>query len=147
MLKRAFFDVFLAFKPFGNCFKSHRCSSVHRRSSSEPGGGTPCQDWLEEAMECNTHACEEGARDCQLGAWSGWTSCQQGPMRFRYRRIEQQPANAGVPCAGALREAASCMSKVDCETSEWTTWDECDKTCGGFGSRRFRPFGSQVDSR
>lgn len=102
------------------------------------GGGMPCQDWLEEAVECNTHPCQEGARDCELGAWSGWTSCQEGPMRFRFRRIVQQPASTGVPCAGALREAASCMDRVDCETSEWTQWDECDKTCGGGQQMRHR---------
>lgn len=102
------------------------------------GGGKPCQDWLEEANECNTHPCEEGSRDCKLGAWSKWTTCQEGPMKFRFRQIEQQPANTGAPCTGALREASSCMAKVDCETSEWTQWDACDKTCGGGQQMRHR---------
>eukprot|EP00434_Breviolum_minutum_P031701 symbB.v1.2.028035.t1/scaffold2927.1/size67078/2 len=102
------------------------------------GGGKPCQDWLEEANQCNTHACQEDSRDCKLGAWSKWTTCQEGPMKFRFRRIDQQPANAGAACIGALREASSCQTTVDCETSEWTQWDACDKTCGGGQQMRHR---------
>eukprot|EP00438_Fugacium_kawagutii_P018592 Skav209994 [mRNA] locus=scaffold3061:33316:56392:+ [translate_table: standard] len=78
------------------------------------GGGKPCQDWLEEANECNTRPCEEDSKDCKLGAWSKWTTCQDGPMKFRYRPIEQQP------------------------TSDWTPWDACDKTCGGGQQMRHR---------
>lgn len=106
--------------------------------TSAKGGGKPCQDWLEEANECNTHACQDDSRDCKLGAWSKWTTCQEGPMKFRFRRIDQQPANTGAACIGALREASSCQTTVDCETSEWTQWDACDKTCGGGQQMRHR---------
>jgi len=102
------------------------------------GGGTPCHDWLSEAVECNTHPCHSGARDCILGQWNAWTSCQDGPMKFRYRRITQQPANTGLPCVGSLREVVSCMARVDCEVSSWTEWDQCDKTCGGGQQMRHR---------
>lgn len=27
-----------------------------------------------------------------LQRWSKWTTCQEGPMKFRFRQIEQQPA-------------------------------------------------------
>jgi len=105
---------------------------------SSRGGGAPCHDWLSEAVECNVHACHEGAKDCVLGAWNPWTSCQDGPMRFRYRRIEQQPAHSGLPCIGSLREVTSCFARVDCEVSSWTDWDQCDKTCGGGQQMRHR---------
>eukprot|EP00931_Biecheleriopsis_adriatica_P063577 TRINITY_DN3852_c0_g1_i1.p1 TRINITY_DN3852_c0_g1~~TRINITY_DN3852_c0_g1_i1.p1 ORF type:complete len:2026 (+),score=365.24 TRINITY_DN3852_c0_g1_i1:79-6078(+) len=95
------------------------------------GGGEPCTDSLSEVRQCNMHRCNHNSRDCIMGAWSGWTSCQDASMKFRFRRIVQQPANFGKTCQGSLREAASCLSRVDCVVSSWTHWDACDKTCGG----------------
>ena len=44
----------------------------------------------------------------------------------------------GRACSAALQEVVLCAADADCEVSEWTQWDACDKTCGGGQQTRQR---------
>jgi len=107
--------------------------AVHAR-----GGGNPCNYSLAEVAQCSMLLCHGNSKDCVLNEWDAWTSCEDADMSYRFRRITQQPQNGGITCNGPLREAMSCLNKVDCQTSGWTEWDQCDKSCGGGQRTRHR---------
>eukprot|EP00933_Yihiella_yeosuensis_P071482 TRINITY_DN79690_c0_g1_i1.p1 TRINITY_DN79690_c0_g1~~TRINITY_DN79690_c0_g1_i1.p1 ORF type:complete len:1456 (+),score=235.05 TRINITY_DN79690_c0_g1_i1:597-4370(+) len=111
----------------------------HRSRSPEPParvGGMPCEGSMEELTPCNTKPCGHSGQDCIVAPWEEWTHCGSTNQRERFRRIAQEPSSDGKPCTGALSEVAECSTAVDCQFSDWTSWDQCDKTCDG--GQRYR---------
>jgi len=102
------------------------------------GGGEPCTDALEEMEKCNAQMCIEDRQDCLLGKWGSWTPCDGEDMKYRLRSIEQEPTALGMPCQAALKEVEQCSRVVHCRVTSWTTWDMCDRTCGGGQQTRQR---------
>jgi len=114
-----------------DCGGGYRTRSRHVAQHAE-NGGQQCAASLEELGECNTQLCDTRHVDCKLAPWSPWTSCEGGlAMHYRIRSILQQPLGTGAPCEGAMKEAEMCERIADCEVSEWTAWDACDRSCGG----------------
>eukprot|EP00416_Gambierdiscus_australes_P025281 CAMPEP_0171058888 /NCGR_PEP_ID=MMETSP0766_2-20121228/2807_1 /TAXON_ID=439317 /ORGANISM="Gambierdiscus australes, Strain CAWD 149" /LENGTH=844 /DNA_ID=CAMNT_0011514241 /DNA_START=13 /DNA_END=2548 /DNA_ORIENTATION=- len=103
-------------------------------------GGRLCQDSLEELQMCNTEACLEDHQDCKYSDWTSWTGCGAHGQRYRERQISQFASKSGDLCHGDLEETSACgeTEKVDCLVSGWTSWDPCDKTCGGGQTQRQR---------
>jgi len=73
--------------------------------------------------------------DCDISAWSSWTSCSaecgSGYQR-RTREVFTRMANGGLACPDTLEETDPCNEHacpVDCVLGEWVE-GECDATCG-----------------
>jgi len=88
---------------------------------------------LSEVRTCNTHTC---AVDCVMGNWTAFSGCSRscgtGTMvHTRAHAVEAQWG--GAPCVGKLSETDICETDncpVDCETSAWSGWTDCTRTCG-----------------
>jgi len=97
-------------------------------------GAARCEGGLKEVRPCRSwiKSCDETERvDCRLGEWSHWGECDSDGMRSRNRSIAEQAQNGGDGCRGGLAETEGCLSSdVDCEMSDWTRWEPCDRTCG-----------------
>lgn len=122
---------------------SAACGSSGRRSRTRAvvvpaaNGGAVCGPMV-ESHPCNTQDCPQG---CHVSAWSEWSGCsatcgggKQGRMRF----VLSEPQHGGQTC-GALFEERDCNAQtcaagtlaVDCVVSQWSSWSECDSSCGG----------------
>eukprot|EP00928_Gymnodinium_smaydae_P069780 TRINITY_DN5349_c0_g2_i3.p1 TRINITY_DN5349_c0_g2~~TRINITY_DN5349_c0_g2_i3.p1 ORF type:complete len:1367 (-),score=250.09 TRINITY_DN5349_c0_g2_i3:104-4204(-) len=101
-------------------------------------GAKQCEGPLQEAKSCPAPTCED--RDCVLGDWDDWSECSSHGQRERRRAIAIEALGKGRPCQDSMFEVDGCeISKQEkCEVSEWTEWDECDKTCGGGEQMRNR---------
>lgn len=89
-----------------------------------------------EAQECTTKT------NCEYSAWMEWSECLPDMQRARTRHISQFAAGGGTPCTAGLTEITGCgTDNQACVVSEWTSWDKCDRPCGGGQQQRHR----QVD--
>jgi hypothetical protein len=85
-----------------------------------------------EVMDCNEAACDQ---DCQVGQWSGFTTCTKTcgrGTRVRDRAVVQPQVGDGAICL-PVREEEWCNPAdcpVDCEWGDWGQFDGCDATCG-----------------
>ncbi|XP_039610072.1 SCO-spondin [Polypterus senegalus] len=98
--------------------------------------------------DCNNCSCVAGKIvnctqfSCDVdGQWSEWTpwsecsvSCGTG-LQNRYRFCNSPPqSGSGLPCLGADKQDQIC-SNVPCSRnggwSEWSSWSDCTKLCGG----------------
>ena len=86
-----------------------------------------------EVRPCNTQTC---VTDCQMSSWSDWGSCSKtcgSGIQTRHRTVTTQPSCQGAQC-GALIDTQTCNTQgcpVDCQVSEWSKCNKCDKSCGG----------------
>jgi len=116
-----------------------RTRHVLKRASA---GGEQCTGGLKQLQSC--HSWSDGCRhrvtqDCRFGTWEEWSSCKVSGQRDRFRSIGKEASGGGMPCLGDLHETETCQgSAVDCEMSDWTRWDDCDKTCGAGQTHRYR---------
>ncbi|XP_068096243.1 hemicentin-1 isoform X2 [Hyperolius riggenbachi] len=77
--------------------------------------------------------------------WLPWQSCSvtcgQGVQKRMRLCNNPAPANGGLHCQGEESESRICQNKpcpVDGSWSEWSTWEECSKTCGSGEKTRTR---------
>ena len=104
-----------------------------RTVSTQPAyGGQSCPTLL-ESKQCNEQPCPV---DCIVSDWTEWTNCNKncgGGTKIRTRNIIQQPQNGGNACP-ILTETEKCNEQpcpIDCKLTDWTTWSNCDRKCGG----------------
>lgn len=126
---------------------SARCGKgYHQRdrtpSSMASWGDFPCRGPLKELAECENKdpTCEFSKPvDCKLSDWGEWSACDADHQRNRNRRMEVMAAHGGKGCEGSLVQTETCKEQVrDCQISDWTEWDQCDKTCGSGQNHRQR---------
>jgi len=137
---------------WGSCSKScGRGWKMRMREVLAPaqGGGSQCHGRLEELTGCGLEyagpqgykaaACVSNSHDCELEDWSDWSGLDGDSQRYRSRKVAVPASSGGKACSGSLHETETAHAeRVDCRTSDWTFWDNCDRTCGGGQQRRQR---------
>jgi len=106
-------------------------------------GGKPCENPLEEVKECNaTEACVVLTRDCKLGDWEDWSSCDPFTAQMeRLRHVVVAQEGFGKACGGNMSEVQSCQrickdKTYYCGWGDWKEWEPCSTTCGSKGRRK-----------
>lgn len=95
---------------------------------------------LSMQRKCNSQHCPI---DCDIGEWSGWTSCSArcgGGVKQRIRHVKRQAQHGGNLC-GAETESVGCgmaSCDKDCALAAWGSWSSCSKACGGGFNMRVR---------
>ncbi|XP_039591708.1 hemicentin-1 isoform X2 [Polypterus senegalus] len=81
----------------------------------------------------------------EFSEWMDWgpcsVTCGQGVQKRLRQCNNPLPANGGRHCIGPEVEKRSCQAKrcpVDGNWSEWSTWEECTRTCGQGNRTRVR---------
>ena len=101
-------------------------------------GSNPCQEPLEETIECNQNTCPKWTD------WSEWTSCSascNGGTKTRVRECAQprygdEPSSA---CGVGDRNETTACNQSPCPTwTPWTEWTPCSASCGGGTQHRAR---------
>ncbi|XP_029005418.1 SCO-spondin [Betta splendens] len=97
---------------------------------------------------CNNCTCDAGSLvncsqdvcniDAQWSSWTPWSQCSLscGPgLQSRYRFCSSpQRSGSGLPCVGPHREDQVCVTSPcdrDGGWSQWSSWTQCTKSCGG----------------
>jgi len=146
------------------CTKS--CSGGYRTHTRSVGGrandcGKAVQGYNFETQSCNSLIKCDGDEDCQLSAWSTWSSSLHGAsfkkcgtLDYRSRSVKQHGEGHGMYCGTAkqgesLTESAmssqfmyggkcGITEKIDCKLGTWSTWGVCSSTCENGNSKRER---------
>lgn len=128
--------IFGLWMDWAGCKEDGGSSSQATRTRSVKvarGDGLPCSGAVTEVGPCGS----TDAVDCTWSTWSNWGACSEecgGGQHFRFRDILASPRNGGAMCNGDMEDTDSCnefpCSPVDCQTSEWTTWSDCNANCG-----------------
>lgn len=91
---------------------------------------------------CET--CECKMAHCVVAEWSEWSRCSEpcgdSGVKTRTRKITTEQRYGGDPCP-SVEEEEPCnreLCPVDCLVSEWKSYGECDRSCGGGVKRRQR---------
>lgn len=116
------------------------------RSCSNPPpqyDGKKCEGPVEETKACNMRPC---AVNGGLSAWGPFGECDKacgtGSRKRTRTCTNPPPSNGGKTCdPRALEEQEKCNIQpcpVDGGFTEWTNFEDCDKTCGSGVQRRKR---------
>jgi hypothetical protein len=103
-------------------------------------GGASCPDLIETA-HCNSKHCPT---DCELTDYGLWSTCTKTcgtGNSTRSRTVTQSGLHGGLVCPTLLSETADCNTTpcaVDCETSDYSAWSSCSKSCGTVDNLRTR---------
>ncbi|KAK3089127.1 hypothetical protein FSP39_001055 [Pinctada imbricata] len=134
--------VFLAWSSWGAC--SVTCGPGQRyrnRTCDGPlHGGRNCTGDVDEVEDCNVKECPI---DGIWALWSEWEECSTtcgGGSQWRHRYCNG-PFFDGMDCVGSYNESQACNTlncPVDGVWLDWSTWGECDVTCGGGNQVRNR---------
>lgn len=137
---------FTSWSLFGVCDKT--CGGgVKKRSRSckNPSpqyGGKDCEGLAEETEACNVHPCPV---DGKFSEWGPFGVCDKTcgtGLRKRTRTCTNpRPANGGKDCEGVLEEQEKCNTQpcvIDGGFAEWSSFEDCDKTCGSGIQTRVR---------
>ncbi|CAK9076068.1 unnamed protein product [Durusdinium trenchii] len=96
-------------------------------------GGKPCDGSNFQKEACNAQKCPV---DCAWDDWGDFGPCSDscgGGQQLRRRGT--RPAQwGGRACEGEEKETVACalmLCPVDCQWSDWQTWSDCSKPCGG----------------
>jgi len=101
-------------------------------------GGYTCPA-LSSTQECDIPRCPV---DCVVSEWGSWSTCSKscgGGLMVRTRHVTRAMEFGGA-CPNLI-EDKPCQTNecaVDCEVSEWNSWEACSKTCGGGSQTRAR---------
>jgi hypothetical protein len=82
---------------------------------------------------CSTQACTPSAVNCEVSAWSAWSTCTKtcgAGLHTRTRTVVTQPANGGAACP-ALSETQQCWDAWCPEPCLWADPWETDGVCVG----------------
>ncbi|XP_028399271.1 protocadherin Fat 4-like [Dendronephthya gigantea] len=106
--------------------KSVRTRTIQRPPSC---GGNSCGA-LSESNSCTQY----NNRNCQMGAWTSWSVCDNGcgvGKQRKSRRIVQQPLCYGRKCGPieAYKPCTDYRNNRDCKVGHWSSWGKCDQTC------------------
>jgi hypothetical protein len=96
-------------------------------------------------------------KDCLVANWGEFSKCTLpcgGGKRTRTRKVISASRNGGAECP-VLKESRSCLRAHadlnrcpnDCQVSEWSSWGECSKQCGGGHQFRIRNVTKFASSR
>lgn len=106
------------------------------------GHGRPCDtDIADLEITCTETACS--GTDCKWTEWEPWGPCSAscgGGERERARDKSATAVDGGKDCVGKPLEVGECQNNtcpVDCNTTQWTEWNDCTLKCGG-GERKRR---------
>jgi len=108
------------FSNYGECDKNTGEQKRYRSVLVMPmNGGVAC-DVTEQSKTC--------AVDCELSPWSEFSVCGQGDVwKEKTRDVVFGQRNGGAPC-GVLKETAECNSSLQCKSTQWTDWSDCQNT-------------------
>jgi len=122
-----------AWSDYSSCSKS--CGpgkKVRRRNvvTATKDGGKACPATT-DTIPCQVFNCPV---HCVVSAYSSFGKCSKscgGGVQYRTRTVTQQPKFAGYTCP-YLKEGRACnlfRCPVDCQTSSYTPWSSCSKSC------------------
>eukprot|EP00929_Paragymnodinium_shiwhaense_P001909 TRINITY_DN10211_c0_g1_i1.p1 TRINITY_DN10211_c0_g1~~TRINITY_DN10211_c0_g1_i1.p1 ORF type:complete len:2676 (-),score=436.46 TRINITY_DN10211_c0_g1_i1:580-8202(-) len=134
-----------AWSAFSSCSSS--CGGgVQRRSRVvavvPANGGQPCN--VADARQfqgCGRAPCPV---DCELSAWTEWTTCPRtcgGARHYRVRTVKTPAADGGHPCLEVRKQTAACNGEPcpgNCRWGSWGEWSECKSGGGQDGQRQWR---------
>lgn len=127
----------------------------HRRMEHEANEcGRPAEGLSRDVAPCNQNVPCAGDVNCQFDSWTQWSACTRtcDGIKRRSRRIAVHGRGRGEWCVGATKETSPCAPSPgapapiacqpvharDCIISQWSSWGQCDVTCGGGQSMRER---------
>lgn len=111
-------------------------STRTRKVVRPPANGALHCPELKQKRPCFLKECDS---PCQVSEWTDWSDCSQtcgGGTQVRQRSILQSPVGTNSSCP-ILYEERDCnmhecpRSMSKCVFTEWSTWSECSKACGG----------------
>jgi hypothetical protein len=78
-------------------------------------------------------------RDCVVTPWTPWTNCSAqcldmfgaGGLQSRSRNITEKSTHGGTSCPVTFQERTCNMRSCDCVLSNFTSWSNCSRECGG----------------
>eukprot|EP00927_Polykrikos_kofoidii_P064947 TRINITY_DN60751_c0_g1_i1.p1 TRINITY_DN60751_c0_g1~~TRINITY_DN60751_c0_g1_i1.p1 ORF type:complete len:1809 (-),score=251.75 TRINITY_DN60751_c0_g1_i1:69-5465(-) len=128
-------------------------SRIRTVATQAAGVGKRCSGAQMEQKSCETQLCNTFSKDCEVESWSVWAGCDAQSPTLRTRTRKTTPLfNTGIPCSDAIKQVESChVGKpqdllIDCQLTQWSSWQACDVSCGGGQSFRHRAVGHEAET-